>query len=454
MRSLTGIHLPETLSFVASEDYFSVYRTRDGEEVYLAHGTAQRLVDFDELDLRTLWSRHLYTHHPWDQEPFREMLRGLTHETEMVDNDLGFCEDCGVPDHDDDQYETTSGSVCSRCVENYRTCDHCNDMVRSITWTLGDYGICNVCRDESYSYCDHCDGYYRDDGDEDHDHGGRGCTCESPAQQFRIRNDGDEPLANDTFATVSLPAGVISDEGLYEIANYIRGQAYNQDDIDARQKWMALSYQMETVGPNWQTKQGNFTKRLSRLAYKTYNLKLPPEVISHVGNIARDHSTAVDHQIAVTRQLNLSPEEFAHEESCWWQSYASSRCALKSNGGFGLRAFHVDGWVTGRAWVLPLKQSNGFLTPTFETESPDAFMVFNGYGTLSGYTAARIMSHMAGWTYRKVEFRGDPMYVNSESGYMVAPEEIADPYTDGDFELSLETHSNLYAREKREPAHV
>jgi hypothetical protein len=35
---------------------------------------------------------------------------------------------------------------------------------------------------------------------------------------------------------------------------------------------------------------------------------------------------------------------------------------------------------------MPMKKNrNGRLTPTFDTLNPDAFVVFNGYGKLSGY---------------------------------------------------------------------
>ena len=38
---------------------------------------------------------------------------------------------------------------------------------------------------------------------------------------------------------------------------------------------------------------------------------------------------------------------------------------------------------------------------------------------------------MVGMTYRKIGFTCSPMYVNSEAGFLVAPEPIAEKYTDG-----------------------
>src|SRR5208282_226801 len=202
-----------------------------------------------------------------------------------------------------------------------------------------------------------------------------------------------------------------------------------------------------SLGEHWQTKDGNYAKRLSRFAYKRYAMKLTPEVLSRVGDIAREHSTEVSVDIEVTRDLNQPAECFYHSDSCWWQSYSDSRCALKTNGGFGMRSF-TDNSLSGRAWVMPLKQSEGGrLIPTFDTLTPDAFVVFNGYGDLSGYAPARILAHLAGWTYRKIDFSCPPMYINS-GGYLIAPEDIAGKYTDGYLALSVSRHSDLYENER------
>lgn len=409
------------------------------------------------------------------------------------------CDDCSTMYREDDLSEVANGNrlVCESCLDkNYFHCETCD------TWEECENRIiladgCSMCGDCAHSghaiWCEECD--YYDYPDTDHSHGG--CTCEAPQQSFRVRNDGDPALANDERATVTLPAGMISDEGVGTIARYLREQYYNAEiEPEDRDKWYTLSYSLGDLGTQWQTKQGNYTKRLSRHAHKALGIKIPPAVLSNVGCIARDHSTAVDFEIEVTRNLNLSAAEFGHEESCWFTSgsYGESRCALKSNGGFGLRTFSQRGlysYVSGRAWVMPLRQvetevpldqvyaagpgtpcncgpgcdvmmSSGgewitpegpaqivkTLVPTFDTETPDAFIVFNGYGDLGGYAPARIMSHMAGMTYRKVGFTVDSMYINGESGYLVAPEEIASRYDDGTVSLRADVHSNLADTER------
>jgi hypothetical protein len=293
------------------------------------------------------------------------------------------------------------------------------------------------------------DGYDEDGYDRDGNRRYDDC-CESRQQEFTVRNDGDEPLANDVKTTLELPGGIISDEGMEAIGYYLRYKAprgtdpYMEVDNALRSVYWQLQSAPE-LGNQWQRKDGNFAKRLSRFMYETYKVKLLPDVLSSVGNIARDHSKPVSVTFEVTRRLNESAEYFYHDDSCWWGGYADSRCALKTNGGFGMRSFGDYGSVAGRAWVMPLRQTEGGgLTPTLDTMTPDAFIVFNGYGTLEGYAAPRIMAHMSGMTYRKIAFAASPMYVNS-GGFLVAPEDIAAKYENSGLELRLQRHADLTA---------
>jgi hypothetical protein len=298
----------------------------------------------------------------------------------------------------------------------------------------------------------------REEEEEEEDPIDDGSCCHSPQMKFSIRNDGEEPLAAGTRTTISLPAGTISAEGLAAIQRYLlRVLRYSPNEY--------LAYELDQLGDEWQTKTGNYAKRLSSLAYKTRKVKLSPENLSEIGTIARNHSNAVDVAIEITRDLNQHPGYFYHSDSCWWGSYYESRCALKTNGGFGLLAFSETSpnaytynsvGVSGRAWVMPLRQDRGRivtqLVPTFDTRTPDAFVVFNGYGDLGGYTAPRILAHMAGWTYRKIGFEASPMYVNSLSGYLVTREEIAERYTNGNLRLGISQHASLWEDERNSRA--
>lgn len=449
----------------------------DGDEVYLQVGTFKRLVSFHDLDLygvyRDFQSTHSFPRN--GNDAFLDHLRNMLIDPEYVD-DIVWCDDCDEPEPNGDNMHTTDGGdgmVCESCLQNYIYCEYCSEYRNSddSVWieSRGER-VCEPCVDNYFMYCDNCEEYVDPD---DHYHDDD-CDCESPVQRFTIPNDGNDPLANDTALKVTLPAGLISAEGVEQVRRLIqrhglkaRDAAFSQGEIgwyDSRNpahvaaqneyvKWYDLSQAVETLDPKWQTKDGNYTKRLSRMAYKTFGVKIPPALLSEIGNIGNANSQGSDYEIEITRNLNLSAAEFGHEDSCYWQSYSSSRCTLKSNGSFGLRSFGErngwDGGVKGRAWVQPLKSVNGELTPTFDAQGADAYVVFNGYGDLSGYAPARIVAHMVGMTYRKIEFSLGEAYINA-GGYLIAPEDIATDYTDGRLNLYVDPHENLYNRELAE----
>lgn len=415
-------------------DLGSVYRnSRTGREHVRPGGYLTRYPFSDEV-VRTLWRRQTAT-----GESFIDYLGTVLQNPEDAER-VTFCDDCGVPGGETFSAVNDDDLVCDDCSANYYCCDDCDRMYDSTTPTLHATEVCDRClRNGSWSWCDECEGYYLEECPGEHD---SGCPCQAPHQAFSVRNDGAPALANDTRTTVALPAGLISAEGVQSIWRYLHDASFREEeDSDTRLKLYQLSTTVTELDATVQTPQGNYAKRLSRLAYQRFGLKLTPDQLSQVGNLAAQHSQGAAYDVEVTRDLNLPAADFVHEDSCWWQSYASSRCALKQSGGFGLRAFNGPTPV-GRAWVLPLAlDENGDLSPTHDTTTPAAFVVFNGYGTLSGYAPARLVAHMAGLTYRKVGFYCDPMFVNGNTGYLVAPEDIAKRYTDGSLTLESVTCS-------------
>lgn len=409
--------------------------------------------------------------------------------------DAFLCDDCHGPELPEWSVDVHGGDtrVCEDCSTNYSCCAQCEELVTDVTYVWADEHVCEYCLDRHYAYCEHCDAYFSD-GDDHEPHGdqGAGC-CDSPAPVFALATADGNSIANDTATTVTLPAGTIDREGINRITDYLRGQGL-----------YGLANVALEVDPQWQTKRGNWSKRFSREAHVRLGLKVDPAVLSQLGVIAREHSNSVSLDVEITRDLNLPAEDFGHEDSCWWQSYYPSRCALKSNGGFGLRSFvkhPASQWsngyreVSGRAWVFPLKHSTtvikgspafpGFpaddpatfescgvdtcraegcgvprtavpgrdatpdrevsaLTPTFNTTTADAYIVFNGYGDLSGYAAARVIASLTGLTYRKVGFRAEPCFINGDTGYLVCSEETAKRHEDQGLVLNLDDHSTLY----------
>ena len=460
-----------SLTLISAEHDHNVYETPDGDEIL---GTPMpvvaELILWEDFDVPAAWAEAVTAHREAgrayysqpDRAEFLASVRRVVADADSVD--VVWCESCRDATKTEDAHEVAGGHhhACDPCYnDDYRGCSDCGDVYHydNMTYTLHDDSICDSCR-QNYSYCEDCDGYYHDDCASDHVHGG--CDCESPAQHFAMRH-GENTVSADERFSMTLPAGVISDEGMGSIARLVRNHSYQAAEevnpaseyrgelaelaYEIRNKWWNLAQDVLAMDPRWQTKEGNFTKRLSKLAHKGYALKFPPNLLTQVGNIARDNSAGADLELELTRNLNLPAEDFYHEDSCWWQSYSESRCSLKTNGGIGMRTFSGN-YVQGRAWIMPMRLVDDALTPTFDAVKADAYVVFNGYGDLSGYTPARIVADMTGLSYRKIGFQCSPMYVNGDSAYLVASEDVAARYGErGNLRIYADTHSNLHDRE-------
>lgn len=463
------------LTLISVQDGYVSFENEDGDEVNLTvvGGPLRQVTYRSEIDLSYMWANAVadlrrinkgwYVKPPFDA--FQRQVRLAVLPEEADDAEVVMCESCEDPQWADEAESTRDGHACSSCYEdNYFGCDDCGTIVhREDTYFVHDESVCNRCLDRYYSYCEECDTYYHEDYADDHRHGG--CDCESPAQHFSMRH-GETTVAADERFTATIPAGLISEEAMQQIAAIIRHHSYAVQNeanpegvwegdvyraaIELRNKWWNFADEVTRMDPQWQTKDGNFTKRLSKLAHKSAGLKVPPALLTQVGNIGRDNSQGAEVQVEMTRNLNLGPEEFYHEDSCWWQSYSDSRCSLKQNGGIGMRTFDDAGrWprITGRAWVQPLKvDDRGALQPTFDAVKADAYMVYNGYGDLSGYTAVRIVADMVGMSYRKVQFDMSPQYVNNGTGYLVASQDVIAKH-EGGVRIYADIHSTLHHNE-------
>ena len=307
--------------------------------------------------------------------------------------------------------------VCESVNGNHRIewCDDCDEP----TWARAFYGgtgdgtrVCGVCFNEHYHYCDECEAYY----DEPHSHQS-GSLCEVPEPEFEFPLADGKSVECDVLLDVETPAGLISESGIQAVADYLYGEL----------SWYGIFAHVRhpDFSHDWTNKQGNFPKRVAKLALQ-HGYKLSPPVMAHVGNIARAHtSSGTTHRVEFTRDLNADAENFAYEGSCWWGSEYHSRCALKQMGGFGIRTFDTPGRVSGRAWLLPLK-NNGESVRLVDDGDPmdaDAFVIFNAYEH-EGYEFARIVAQLTGMSYRRIQFQCNPMYVNNAAGYLVAPAQV------------------------------
>ncbi len=352
--------------------------------------------------LDELWST---CRHTWSAQTFLATIERVTHDSAVL------CIHCSAALWTEDAHQTADGDdVCDACCDDlYSTCYHCEQLHRHVDW-VNDEPVCSSCLDRYYEWCESC-GTHVDEG---HVHD---CCCEAPHLRFTFPANGDGSIANDSRLTVTLPAGVIDDRGLTALVELLHG-------VTGSYHSARCVYDLDH---QWVTREGNFTRRLSRLLFKVHGIKLPAGVLSEVGNVARMHSSETSAwHIEFTRDLNHDAAAFYHAESCWWTDHADSRCALKACGGLGLRSYVAHGRAAdspnGRAWILPL---DGTLRPTHATRS-HAYVVFNEYGALEGYVAARLVAHLTSKTYRKIRFVADPMYVNGDSGLLIAEQTVCD----------------------------
>ena len=366
-----------------------------------------------------------------------------------LDNNYTTCGDC-----DENYRDTTSvvdgdREVCESCLQRYETCDECEELVRDTSSVeYGDRYVCEACIDDNYYWCDDCDEYYR----EEHDHHRDGC-CESPKQEFFLRIK-DGSISQDERLTVTLPEGVTS-TGFYQIRDLVYSHVRSLEAPPTGWHRVVDRVNGETIGTNWVTDKGTLPKRISRFLHREAGISLPATVLAEIGNVAKRDARSGEFHVEVTRDLNLDADEFAHGGSCWWTEYAVSRCILKTNGGFGLRSFgKYGGCATGRSWVMPMKRqfSGPILTPTFNTDDPDAYVVFNNYGDLGEGLGPVVFAHMLGWVPRRIDFSVDDMWVNHDdargirSGHLITP--TAEDFADlPSLHLSIADHSSLYRDE-------
>lgn len=408
-----------------------------------------------EINLIDSWSNTIQR--GYYNDSWLDQLRETVDDPESVD-DIRFCADCGQPGLVGNMRDVGRGMDnpdCEDCVARYyRECIHCNRLSNHTTTINGDDAerVCSDCLNEFYFFCRTCNTWCSNDDEGEHQHPTVEC-CESPEKEFTFPNQGVR-LTPDTRVVVAINDEV-NNTGLSLIRETIIDYAVHTGDIGvhetrANRLWRFAS--RFDVGRERTTSAGTFPTRIKRQAYKEWKLKIDPGVLTEIGNIVSAHSRGLSRRVAVTRDLNQPARAFAHPGSCWWTDYKTSRCCLKTNGGLALRSFHDNGRVSGRVWVLPLRQEvDGHLGPTFRTDG-NLWLVFNGYGELNELVGVRVVAKMTGIeSYQLIEAQLHGMYVNNSTAYLIGKQDALARYNS--MRIALVEHSNLYDQEK-EMAHV
>jgi len=213
-----------------------------------------------------------------------------------------------------------------------------------------------------------------------------------------------EDLYNQPFK-VEIPHGKLSTEGQLAIAEIMKNSGL-PFPTEEEMEWQ------------WQTKRGNFPKRLQRwLAIKGFK-NLDPSIMASVGATGNryigDISKSDPYYFKfVPPPFNWRDGQYGKERSCWWtqnqkeywqEMNGSGVCFYKS----GEDMSHNNG--IGRLWI-----GNG---------PKDTLMTFNGYYNNSEkenwtLNLTQVVATFLGLTYRKIRLSCQGMHVNSDMGYLL-----------------------------------
>jgi hypothetical protein len=332
---------------------------------------------------------------------------------------------------------------CQRCYDRYTVeCASCNDRERTDDMShYGDDYYCEGCFNESYFHCHHCgnaDSF--EDGVEDEETGRWYCSNCRPGDRSRCTPHGltfefpalcteAKSVKSEDQIEITTGGGEISEVGL----TIIRDKIY---EVTSNKKLRSHGVYIPelvdgTIDGTWQTKEGNFPKRVAKLLLVERQMKLTDELMAEIGNIAKAYTgKQAVHRVGFTRDLNQPREEFCNDDSCWWTDYWYSRCRLKQMHGMAVRTFDEDGDPISRAWLAPVKikpmldrygdpiSGQKVLEPV-EALPADGYVLFNAYG-MEALPFARLIAQMTGKSYRKIALTIDGAYVNNNHGVLIA----------------------------------
>jgi hypothetical protein len=176
--------------------------------------------------------------------------------------------------------------------------------------------------------------------------------------------------------------------------------------------------------PTWTTKRGTLPKRITAHCYKVNKVKLSPEQVSELGNIARRHTSLAETYILdFTRLFDWNAGDFGDSGSCFWGSNSGARLMLVEHGAYAIRAYKWKNLAPNpaKAGLLEYENVRGFARAWVVKLPDNKLVVYNGYG--SGITTldfARILALKYSLSYKKINVTNNGsqsglMYINSGS---------------------------------------
>lgn len=184
--------------------------------------------------------------------------------------------------------------------------------------------------------------------------------------------------------------------------------------------------------------RGTFPKRVSSYYYKKHNLKMPDTVVQQVGNIARKHlDSGLTYEFDFVDRFDWQSGDFGDSGSCYWGSNEAARDVLTENSAMAVRFYKNDDGY-GRAWLI---------------ETPDFYIVFNGYG-YDTLTIARVLSAWMNVEYRKIRLTNNGetsglVWINGGTGYVIGAKEKIEQVERFDLNFETPVITYCYACDER-----
>ena len=147
----------------------------------------------------------------------------------------------------------------------------------------------------------------------------------------------------------------------------------------------------------WKTTRGTLPKRLDSTLRKLWDVRLPREAISQLGNIASEHTERISrHVLEFTQDFGWQRGAFGDDDSCFWTDRRGAKAMLHSMGAYALRFYDPDydetGWA--RSWLVPTN---------------DFYVLFNAYSKnnigvcYDALSQSRILAYFLGCSYKRVD---------------------------------------------------
>lgn len=251
---------------------------------------------------------------------------------------------------------------------------------------------------------------------------------------------GDKRIALDAKTTASMPSnrtnGEMDAEGQINIWNHIKW------DYGIRVTWpegWSWAWTVEERG----VYVGTLPKRISKLLWKVYGIKLSNATMTFIGNVYSRAGAQLPDKVVYdfSRWFTWKRGKFGDGGSCYWSEHKSARTILRAGGGAAFRMYDPNdpNKGIGRAWILPDKPEPGMV------------VLFNGYGLNSLFGdhhsggmslyMTRILATLLGLSYKKIKLENEgrtsgTMYINGGgSGYLLGTTEQLQRYDRYDMEI-------------------